>query len=138
MGNVTERRRAKRIAVNIEVVVSVMDNAPASVVQAGPAESNIERVVFATQGSGEFFDADMLDISTNGARLASDLHPPLLSRVSLAFNFEELKYVHATALVMWRTTVPGSDGRYGFGVLFEAIPVDVRVRIEKAINAKAS
>jgi hypothetical protein len=138
LGNVTDRRRAKRIAVNIEVVVSVMDNAPGSVVQANPAESNIERVVFTTQGSGEFFDADMLDISTNGARLSSELQPPLLSRVSLAFNFEELRYVHATALVMWRTRTPASDGKYGFGVLFEAIPVDVRVRIEKAITTKAS
>jgi hypothetical protein len=130
-----ERRRSKRIAVNVDVQISVMDDVPGSVLQADPADDKIERVVFATEGAGEFFDAQMVDLSVNGARLMSETQPPLLSRVSLAFSFGELRHVHATALVMWRTTVPSSQGQYSFGVLFEAMPVDVRVGIHKAVTA---
>jgi hypothetical protein len=126
-------RRAKRIAVNIDVQVSVMDDVPASVTQSD-AERNIERVKLSTEGAGEFFDAEMVDVSFNGAGLTSETQPPLLSRVSLAFNFQEHRYVHVTALVMWRTTVPSPQGQYGFGVLFEAMPVDVRMSINKAVE----
>ncbi len=131
-----ERRRAKRIAVNVDVQVSVMDDVPASAARSD-ADEKIERVALATEGAGEFFDAEIVDLSVNGARLTSATQPPLLSRVSLAFDFKEHKYIHATALVMWRTSVPSPQGQYGFGVLFEAVPLPVRQSIEKAVNASS-
>ncbi|WNG16160.1 PilZ domain-containing protein [Cystobacter fuscus] len=131
-----ERRRSQRIAVNLEVEASVTDDAPRSVVRADPVDDNIERVSFSTEGAGQFFDAQMMDLSVNGARLSSETRPPLLSRMSLSFSFAEFKHVQATALVMWRTRAPSPQGQYSFGVLFEAIPVDVRMSIHKLITSQ--
>lgn len=130
-----ERRRSQRVAVNLDVECVVTDDAPRSVVQAD-AVDKIERVTFSSEGAGEFFDARMVDISVNGARLMSGTQPPLLSRLKLTFTFEDFKHLEATALVMWRTSVPSPQGQHSFGVLFEAIPVDVRVRIHKAITSQ--
>ncbi|WP_375772619.1 PilZ domain-containing protein [Archangium gephyra] len=130
-----ERRRSQRIAVNLEVEFSVTDDAPRSVLQADPKDDQIERVTFPTDGAGEFYEARILDLSVNGARLSSRMQPALLSRLGLSFSFAEFKHVQATALVMWRTAGASPEGEYGFGVLFEAIPVDVRVSIHKAITA---
>lgn len=131
-----ERRRSQRIAVNLNVECSVTDDAPRSVLQANPADNKIERVLLSTTGAGQFFDGRMVDLSVNGACLSSESQPPLLSRLSLSFSFAEFKHVQATALVMWRTTGPSPQGEYSFGVLFEAIPVDVRVSIQKAVTAQ--
>lgn len=133
-----ERRRSKRISVNIDVQLSVMDDEPASSSQAKPADNKVERVILATEGAGQFFDAEMVDLSVNGARLVSETPPPLLSRVSLAFDFEKHKYIQATALVMWRTTSASPQGMYSFGVLFEAMPVKVRVAIDEAVTAQSA
>jgi hypothetical protein len=133
-----ERRRSQRVAVNLDVECVVTDDAPRSVLRADAVDNKIERVAFSTEGAGEFFDARMVDISVNGARLVSGTQPPLLSRLKLSFSFENFKHLEATALVMWRTSVPMSEGQYSFGVLFEAIPVDVRVSIHNAVTKTVS
>ncbi len=126
------------MTVNVDVQLSVMDDVPASIIQANSADANIERVPLSTEGAGEFFDARMVDISANGARLTSETRPPLLARVSLAFSFAGFNYVHATGLVMWRTSAPSTQGQqHSFGVLFESMPVEVRVGIERVITEQS-
>ena len=81
----------------------------------------------------ELFEATIRDLSVNGARLVAAAVPPWLSRLSLSFELPAYGSALAVAIVMWRTTTRDEDGP-GFGVLFEAVDLDVRNLIADMIE----
>ena len=90
---------------------------------------------------GRRFPGIVRDLSTNGAFIATD-PVPLLSRLAMQFDFEGQR-VDGLAWVLWRrdadAEVTGKDGApvilpRGIGVLFESIPLDVRIAIARAVD----
>lgn len=129
-----ERRRAPRVAVSIPTKVDVLPEARGPSPSAQPEQGDIERVRINTEMAGEFFQAQLLDLSENGARLSAETAPPLLARVGISFRLDGVM-VPTLGLVMWRTRAPGPDGRLSFGVLFEAVPIEVRQTILRLVDA---
>ena len=83
---------------------------------------------------GKRYPGVMRDLSTNGAFIAGE-PLPLLSRVAFSFPLEGYGTVESLGWVLWRRSadcqVPTADGSLvslpqGFGVLFEAIPLEAR------------
>ena len=79
------------------------------------------------------------------AAFAAALSPlPLLARVQFAFELPDFGQVSVYGWTLWRRSddceIPreGEDPAVlpkGFGVLFEAIPLDARVHIHKLVTA---
>jgi hypothetical protein len=100
-----------------------------------------QRVSSDKQRLGERLPTMVRDLSTNGAFLSGE-PMPLLSRVACSFNLEGFGQIEAVGWTLWRRIedceVPKSDGSMfalpkGFGVLFEAIPLDARIAIHKLV-----
>ena len=141
MTNTTERRRAPRVLVNIATLVEKLGhrelhlhpNLAALYERMHPDDENL----------GLRFPAAIHDLSTNGCFIAGQALP-LLSRVAFAFNLTGYGQIEAIGWVPWRRKgdceVPDSSGdstvklTAGFGVLFEAIPLDARLHIAKLID----
>jgi hypothetical protein len=91
---------------------------------------------------GTKFPAVVRDLSTNGAFI-SGAPLPLLSRVALKFDLKGVGMVDAIGWVLWQRMddceVPGASGASqlpkGFGVLFEAIPMETRSAIAQLVNS---
>ena len=89
---------------------------------------------------GRRFPGILRDLSTNGCFVATE-PVPLMSRLALQFEFEGTR-VDGLAWVLWRreadSEVPGNDGPIvlprGIGLLFESIPLDVRIAIARAVD----
>jgi hypothetical protein len=105
-------------------------------------EGLYERVVSTTDLIGKELPAMVRDISVNGAFIAGD-PLPLLTRVSFSFPLEGYGQIEALGWSLWRREqdyeVPDPNGASlilprGFGVLFEAIPLDARIAIHKFVN----
>jgi PilZ domain-containing protein len=138
----TEKRRAQRILLNaptsIEVIRQPEIELPA------PLAAVYERVQSGNQFMGERFPGVVRDLSTNGAFIASE-PLPLLARVSFTFPLEGYGQVDAVGWVLWRRRddcdIPAAAGPVrlskGFGVLFEAIPLDARLHIHELVRAAA-
>ena len=136
----TENRRARRIVVNVPAVVESVGQ-PA--VQLHPNLAAVySRVGASSAPSGVRFPGVVRDLSTNGAFIAGD-PLPLLSRVSVRFDLEGVGAVEAIGWVLWQRSadceVPGADGKpiflpRGIGVLFEAVPLDVRNAIARLVS----
>jgi len=91
---------------------------------------------------GSKFPAVVRDLSTNGAFI-SGTPLPLLSRVALKFDLKGVGMIDAIGWVLWQRMddceVPGAQGTSslpkGFGVLFEAIPLETRTAIASLVNS---
>jgi hypothetical protein len=138
----TEARRAPRLVVNAPVVIESIGQAP---MQLHPNLQRVFRRVDADRSSiGTKFPAVVRDLSTNGAFI-SGAPLPLLARVALKFEVKNVGTIDAIGWVLWQrmddcelptppanTTLPK-----GFGVLFEAIPMETRAAIAALVKSIA-
>jgi hypothetical protein len=138
-----EKRRALRILLNAPALVEAIEMPKVQL------HDNLaavyERVTPNQDKVGTRFDLTLRDLSTNGAFLAGE-PVPLLSRVACTFDLEGYGRVEALGWVLWRRTdsceVPRPNGDMvelpkGFGVLFEAIPLDARLAIHRMVSNAA-
>jgi len=111
--------------------------------QLHPNLAKVFRRVDADRSSiGSKFPAVVRDLSTNGAFI-SGAPLPLLSRVALKFDIKSVGMVDAIGWVLWQRMddceVPTSQGATpmpkGFGVLFEAIPMETRQAIAALVSS---
>src|SRR5687767_11544704 len=134
-----EQRRARRILLNQPTVLEVVGQ-PA--MELPPQVAQVyTRVESDKSAVGRRFPGIVRDLSTNGAFIATD-PVPLLSRLAIQFEFDGTR-IDALAWVMWRREadceVEANDGATitlprGIGVLFESIPLDVRIAISRAVG----
>ena len=110
--------------------------------QLHPNLARVFRRVDADRSSlGTKFPAVVKDLSTNGAFI-SGTPLPLLSRVAIKFDLKGVGMIDAIGWVLWQRMddceVPGKQGTSslpkGFGVLFEAIPMETRAAIANLVN----
>jgi len=133
-----EHRRARRILLNAPTVVEVVGQ-PSIDLPAAVAKV-YQRVESDVSALGRRFPGILRDLSTNGAFVATE-PVPLMSRLAMQFEFEGHR-VDGLAWVLWRrdadAEVPGPHGAVvlprGIGVLFESIPLDVRIAIARAVE----
>ena len=134
-----EARRAPRLIVNAPAVVESIGQGP---MQLHPNLARVFRRVDADRSSiGSKFPAVVKDLSTNGAFI-SGTPLPLLSRVAIKFDLKGVGMIDAIGWVLWQRMddceVPGAKGAAtlpkGFGVLFEAIPMETRSAIANLVN----
>lgn len=137
-----ERRRVARIPVHIPATVEVIAGAP----EGRAMDAGYECVSVPNQMAGQRFEAMVRDISVNGARLSARLIPPLLARISLAFEMPGYGMALAMCIVLWRRGPVFGDppdgeslepGEVGFGVLFEAVDLAVRKTIAEMVERSA-
>lgn len=134
----SEARRAPRLVVNAPAVVESIGQGP---MQLHPNLARVFRRVDADRSSiGTKFPALVRDLSTNGAFIAGQ-PLPLLSRVAIKFEVKGVGTVDAIGWVLWQRMddceVPSAKGPTslpkGFGVLFEAIPLETRAAIAQLV-----
>jgi len=135
-----EQRRALRILVDIPIVVESIGQAPLTL--HANVEKIYERVNASNEHRGEQIIGALRDLSTNGAFIYGE-PLPLLSRVAMRFSLDDVGPVEAVGWILWRRTddceVPRDNDkpivlRRGFGVLFEAIPLEARFAIHKMVT----
>jgi hypothetical protein len=135
----SEPRRAPRLVVNAPAVIESIGQAS---MQLHPNLARVFRRVDADKSSvGTKFPAIIRDLSTNGA-FVSGSPLPLLSRVALKFELKGVGTVDAIGWVLWQRMddceVPNADVNAtlpkGFGVLFEAIPMETRTAIAALVS----
>jgi PilZ domain len=135
----SEPRRAPRLVVNAPAVIESIGQAA---MQLHPNLARVFRRVDADRSSvGTKFPAMIRDLSTNGA-FVSGAPLPLLSRVALKFDVKGVGTVDAIGWVLWQRMddceLPGPQTSTplpkGFGVLFEAIPMETRAAIAALVN----
>jgi hypothetical protein len=133
-------RRAQRLVVNAPCVIESIGQAS---MQLHPNLARVFRRVDAdTSSVGTKFPAMIRDLSTNGA-FVSGAPLPLLSRVAIKFELRGVGTVDAIGWVLWQRMddcdVPGTSSHpsslpKGFGVLFEAIPMETRAAIAALVS----
>ncbi|HSD86337.1 MAG TPA: PilZ domain-containing protein [Kofleriaceae bacterium] len=135
----TDARRAPRLVVNAPAFVEAIGQVP---MQLHPNLARVFRRVDADKSAiGTRFPAVVRDLSTNGAFI-SGMTLPLLARVALKFDVKGVGNVDAIGWVLWQRTedceVPGAATATtlpkGFGILFEAIPMETRAAIAALVN----
>jgi len=135
----TEVRRAPRLVVNAPAVIESIGQGQ---MQLHPNLAKVFRRVDADKSSiGSRFPAVIRDLSTNGAFI-SGAPLPLLSRVALKFDVKGIGMVDAIGWVLWQRMedceLPASGAATtlpkGFGVLFEAIPMETRTAIATLVG----
>jgi hypothetical protein len=134
-------RRASRIALNIPVVIESIGQPQITLHES--LKKVYERVDAAPAGDGKV-SATLRDLSTNGAFIAGE-PMPLMSRVALSFEVPDFGRVEAIGWALWRRSddcsIPREGGGntdlpQGFGVLFEAVPLDARFAIHRLVQRK--
>lgn len=114
--------------------------------QLHPNLARVFRRVDADKASiGTKFPAIVRDLSTNGAFIQGD-PLPLLSRVALKLDIQGVGTIDAIGWVLWQRAadceVPGGSGPItlpkGFGILFEAIPMETRNQIAVLVASLAA
>ncbi len=135
-------RRAPRLVVNAPAVVESIGQGS---MQLHPNIAKVFRRVDADRSSiGTKFPAVVRDLSTNGAYISGP-PLPLLSRVALKFVVDGLGTIDAIGWVLWQRMddceLPGQAKAQllpkGFGVLFEAIPMETRTAIAALVAKHA-
>ena len=138
----SDARRAQRLVVNAPAVIESIGQAAMTL---HPNLAKVFRRVDADKSAiGTKFPAVIRDLSTNGAFI-SGAPLPLLSRVAMKFDVKGVGMVDAIGWVLWQRTddcdVPGPQNATtlpkGFGVLFEAIPMETRNAIAMLVNSIA-
>lgn len=131
----SDNRRARRFVVNVPAVVESIGQ-PSVKLHANLAKV-YERVEANTVKVGQRFPAVVRDLSTNGAFVTGEALP-LLTRVAIHFEVRAIGPIDAIGWVLWRRDadceIPGPSGEMvalprGFGILFEAIPLETRQAI---------
>ena len=132
-----ENRRARRILVNVPAVVESIGQ---PTVKLHPNLAAVySRVEANTSRVNQRFPAVVRDLSTNGAFITGEALP-LLTRVAIHFEVKGVGPIDAIGWVMWRRDedcqVPGPTGELvklprGFGILFEAVPLETRIAISQ-------
>jgi len=137
-----DARRAPRLVVNAPCVIESIGQASMSL---HPNLARVFRRVDADRSSiGSKFPAVIRDLSTNGAFI-SGTPLPLLSRVAIKFDVKGVGTIDAIGWVLWQRmddcelpgTATGTVPK-GFGVLFEAIPMETRTAIAALVAKHAS
>lgn len=128
-------RRAPRLVVNAPAVVESIGQASMAL---HPNLAKVFKRVDADKSAiGTKFPAVVRDLSTNGAFISGD-PLPLLSRVALKFEVRGVGTVDAIGWVLWQRTddcdVQATTLPRGFGVLFEAIPMETRAAIAALVH----
>jgi hypothetical protein len=135
----SDARRAPRLIVNAPAVVESIGQAS---MQLHPNLAKVFRRVDADKSKiGTKFPAVVRDLSTNGAFI-SGAPLPLLSRVALKFDVKGVGNIDAIGWVLWQRTddceLPAGSATStlpkGFGVLFEAIPMETRAAIAALVT----
>lgn len=135
----SDARRAPRLVINAPAVVESIGQVA---MQLHPNLAKVFRRVDAdTSAIGAKFPAVVRDLSTNGAFITGQTLP-LMSRVAIKFDIRGVGNVDAIGWVLWQRTddcdVPGKTGNAtlpkGFGVLFEAIPMETRSAIAALVT----
>ena len=131
----SDNRRARRFVVNVPAVVESIGQ-PA--VKLHPNLAKVYERVEANEAKvGQRFPAVVRDLSTNGAFVTGEALP-LLTRVAIHFEVRAIGAIDAIGWVLWRRDadceIPGPSGEMvalprGFGILFEAIPLETRQAI---------
>ncbi|HUH00666.1 MAG TPA: PilZ domain-containing protein [Kofleriaceae bacterium] len=135
-----EKRRAQRIVLNTPTLIEAV---PQPTIKLHDNLAKVyERIEANIERAGEKLPGVLRDLSTNGA-FVTGITLPLMSRVAFSFALQGFGQVEVLGWVMWRRTadceVPTADGQMvplskGFGVLFEAIPLDARVAIHELVR----
>ena len=128
-------RRAPRLVVNAPAVVESIGQASMAL---HPNLARVFKRVDADKSAiGAKFPAVVRDLSTNGAFISGE-PLPLLSRVALKFEVRGVGTIDAIGWVLWQRTddceVQASTLPRGFGVLFEAIPMETRAAIAALVH----
>jgi hypothetical protein len=128
-------RRAPRLVVNAPAVVESIGQASMAL---HPNLAKVFKRVDADKSAiGTKFPAVVRDLSTNGAFISGE-PLPLLSRVALKFEVRGVGTVDAIGWVLWQRTddcdVQATTLPRGFGVLFEAIPMETRAAIAALVH----
>jgi len=128
-------RRAPRLVVNAPAVVESIGQASMAL---HPNLARVFKRVDADKSAiGAKFPAVVRDLSTNGAFISGD-PLPLLSRVALKFEVRSVGTIDAIGWVLWQRTddceVQATTLPRGFGVLFEAIPMETRSAIAALVH----
>ena len=136
-------RRAPRLVVNAPAVIESIGQGS---MQLHPNLARVFRRVDADRSSiGTKFPAVVRDLSTNGAYISGP-PLPLLSRVALKFDVKGLGTIDAIGWVLWQRMddceLPSQNASSqtlpkGFGVLFEAIPMETRSAIAALVAKHA-
>lgn len=136
-----DKRRALRVVLNVPTVVEVVDQPP---IDLHPALARVyQRVEPDRSLVGRRFPGAVRDLSTNGAFVAGEALP-LVSRVTFTFELQDFGPVTAFGWTLWRREsdceLPRASGASallprGFGVLFEAIPLDARIAIHRLVTS---
>lgn len=135
-----EKRRARRIILNAPTVVQPVAQ-PETALHPN-LERVYQRVVPSAEAIGQKFTGIVRDVSINGAFITGEALP-LLTRVAFSFPLKGYGQVDALGWILWRREeacdVPGPNGEtvslpQGFGVLFEAIPMEARIAIHKLVK----
>jgi hypothetical protein len=137
-------RRAPRLVVNAPAVIESIGQGS---MQLHPNLAKVFRRVDADRSSiGTKFPAVVRDLSTNGAFI-SGAPLPLLSRVALKFEVKGVGTIDAIGWVLWQRMddceLPNNGKAAqtlpkGFGVLFEAIPMETRSAIAALVARHAN
>jgi hypothetical protein len=138
----SDTRRAPRLVVNAPAVVESIGQGS---MQLHPNLAKVFRRVDADRSSiGTKFPAVVRDLSTNGAFISGS-PLPLLSRVAIKFDVKGVGVVDAIGWVLWQRMddceLPGQNAAAlpkGFGVLFEAIPMETRQAIAALVAKHAA
>jgi hypothetical protein len=140
----SEKRRARRVGVNIPTVIEVVGRPD---VELHPNLARVyERVACNMEAVGDKFTGVIRDLSTNGLFITGE-PLPLLSRVLFKFSLEGFGTVEALGWTLWRRSADcelprGNGGTItlprGFGILLEAIPLDARLAIHEMVGAAGS
>lgn len=135
----SEQRIAKRIIVNAPVN---FENIAQPEIMLHPELAAVySRVEASREHMGRRFSGTIRDISTNGAFIVGP-PLPLLSRIALNFHLDGVGQIDAVGWVMWRRdtdcSFESASGTTflaaGFGVLFEAMPLDARSAISAIVH----
>lgn len=136
----SDARRAPRLVVNAPAVIEAIGQVP---MRLHPNLAKVFRRVDADASAiGSKFPAVVRDLSTNGAFI-SGVTLPLLSRVAMKFDIKGVGNVDAIGWVLWQRTEDCEVGTQdapamlpkGFGVLFEAIPLETRGAIAQIVQS---
>jgi len=132
-----EQRNAARMVLDVPMVVESIGQPP---MQLHPRVEPVYSRISAEK-KGASFTAQLRDLSTNGAFVAG-ASLPLLSRIAFSFELQGYGPVVGVGWTMWRrnaaceVVIAGKTLSLpeGFGILFEAIPLDARMAIHNLVR----
>ncbi|MCP4444711.1 MAG: hypothetical protein GY811_05100 [Myxococcales bacterium] len=135
----TDNRNATRVALNAPILIESIGQPE---IELHPALASVYSRVN-PEVTSDKFPGSLRDLSTNGAFVSGNALP-LLSRIAFSFELPEFGRVAGIGWTMWRRNedceVPreGHDAvklPKGFGILFEAIPLDARLAIHRMVQS---